>query len=51
MGSQPITNTSPSNSSIKGETGNMLEDFKSEMLKNLSMKMDTFHIRRKQEEA
>ena len=31
-GSQPIANTSSSNSSIKVEIGNMLEDFKSEML-------------------
>ena len=31
-GSQPIASTSSSNSSIKGEIGNMLEDFKSEML-------------------
>jgi len=50
-GSQPITNTSSSNSSIKGEIGNMLEDFKSEMLQTLAIKMDTLHIKRKQEEA
>jgi len=31
-GSQPIANTSSSDSSIKGEIGTMLEDFKSEML-------------------
>ena len=31
-GSQPISSTSSSNSSIKGENGNMLEDFKSKML-------------------
>ena len=31
-GSQPMVNPSFSNSSIKGEIGNMLEDFKSEML-------------------
>ena len=31
-GSQPIANTSSSNSSIKGEIGNMLQKFKSEML-------------------
>jgi len=31
-GSQPIASTSSSNSSIKGELGHMLEDFKSEML-------------------
>jgi len=31
-GSQPTASTSSSNSSLKGELGNMLEDFKSEML-------------------
>lgn len=31
-GSQPIVSTSSSSSSLKGELGNMLEDFKSEML-------------------
>ena len=31
-GSQPMVNPSSSNTSIKGEIGNMLEDFKSEML-------------------
>lgn len=46
-GSQPIDNTSSSNSSIKGELGNNLEDFKSEMLQTLSMQMDTLHIKRK----
>jgi len=50
-GSQPIAGTSSSNSSIKGENGNMLEDFKSEMLQTLAMQMDTLHIKRKQEEA
>ena len=40
-----------SNSSIKGEIGNMLEDFKSEMLQTLSMQMDTLHIKIKQEEV
>ena len=50
-GSQPIANTSSSNSSIKAEIGNMLEDFKSKMLQNFSMQMDTLHIKRKQEEA
>jgi len=29
----------------------MLEDFKSEMLQTLSMKIDTLHIKRKQEEV
>ena len=50
-GSQPIASASSSNSSIKGEIGNMLEDFKSEMMQTLAMKMDTLHIKRKQEEA
>ena len=52
-GSQPMVNTSSSNSSIKGEIGNMLEDFKSEMLQTLALQMDTMHIkksRRKQRE-
>ena len=31
-GSQPMASTSSSSSSIKGEFGNMLEDFKSDML-------------------
>lgn len=48
-GIQPIASTSSSNSSIKGEIGNMLEDFKSDMLRNLAMQMDTLHIKRKQE--
>jgi len=43
--------TFSSNSSIKGEIGNMLEYFKSEMLQILAMQMDTLHIKRKQEEA
>ena len=36
-GSQPIASTSSSNSSIKGEIGSMLEDFKSEMMQILAM--------------
>lgn len=43
--------TFSSNSSIKSEIGNILEDFKSEMLHILSMKMGTLHIKIKQEEA
>ena len=50
-GSQPMASTSSSNSYIKGEIGNMLEDFKSEMLKTLALKLDTLNIKRKQEEA
>ena len=36
-GSQPMVSPSSSNTSIKGEIGNMLEDFKSEMLQTLSL--------------
>jgi len=43
--------SSSSNTSIKGEIGNMLEDFKSEMLQTLSLQMDILNINRKQEEA
>lgn len=43
--------TSSSNSSIKGEIGNMLEYFKSDMLQTLALQMDIMHIRIKQEEV
>jgi len=46
-GSQPMVNPSSSNSSIKGEIGNMLEDFKREMLQTLSLETNTMHIKRK----
>jgi len=36
-GSQPMASPSSSTTSIKGEIGNMLEDFKSEMLQTLSL--------------
>eukprot|EP00253_Pinus_taeda_P019096 PITA_19096 len=49
--SQPMASTLSSNSSIKGEIGNMLEDFKSEMLKTLALQLDTMNIKRKQNEA
>jgi len=49
-GSQPMASPSSSNTSIKGEIGNMLEDFKSEMLQTLSLHMETMHIKRKQEQ-
>jgi len=49
-GSQPMANTSSSNSSIKGEIGNMLEDLKSEMLQTLALQIDTMNIKMKQEE-
>ena len=47
-GSQLMVNPSSSNSSIKAEIGNMLENFKSEMLQTLALQMDTMHITRKQ---
>ena len=47
MGSQPTASTSSSSSSLKGELGNMLEYFKSEMLHTLAMQMDTLRIKRK----
>jgi len=50
-GSQPMTSTSSSNSSIKGEIGNMLEDFKSDMLKTLALQLYSMNIKMKQEEA
>ena len=49
-GSWPMVSTSSSNTSIKGEIGNMLEDFKSEMLQTLALQMNTMNIKRKQEE-
>ena len=36
-GSQPMVSPSSSNSSIKGEIGSMLEDFKSDMIQTLSL--------------
>ena len=36
-GSQPMVSPSSSNTSIKGEIGNILEDFKSEMLQTLAL--------------
>ena len=50
-GSQPLANTSSSNSSLRNKLENRLEDFKSEMMQTLAMQMDTLHIKRKQEEA
>jgi hypothetical protein len=49
--SQGLVSSSPSTTSIKNEIGNMLEDFKSEMLHTFSLQMDTMQIKRKQEEA
>ena len=46
-----MVSPSSSNASIKGEIGNMLEDFKSEMLQNVSLQLDTMHIKREEEEA
>ena len=39
--SQTVAISSSSNTSIKSEIGNMLEDFKREMLQTLSLQMDT----------
>ena len=50
-GSQLMASTSSSNLSIKGEIGNMLEDFKSDMLQTLALQLETINIKRKQEEA
>jgi len=49
--SQVVASSSSSNTSIKSEIGNMLEDFKSEMLQTLALQIDTMKIKRKQEEA
>ena len=49
--SQPMVSPSSSNTPITGESRNMLEDFKSLMLQNLALQMDTMHIKLKQEEA
>ena len=48
--SQSTTNTPSSSTSIKHEIGNMLEDFKSDMLHTFSLQMDTMQIKRKQKE-
>lgn len=49
--SQALVNTSSSNTSIKGENGNMLEEFKNDFFDTFSLQMDTMEIKRKQEEA
>jgi len=49
--SQPMASTSSSNPSIKGEIGNMLEDFKSELLETLAFQLDSMNIKRKLEEV
>jgi len=49
--SQPMASPSSSNTSIKGEIGNTLEEFKSEMLQTLALQMDIMHIKRKKEEV
>jgi len=48
---QALSNSSSSTTSIKNEIGNMLEDFKSEILHTFSLQMDTMQIKRRQEEA
>ena len=50
-GSQPMASTSSSNLSIKGEIGNMLEDFKTDTMQTLALQLDTMNIKTKQEEA
>lgn len=50
-GSQTMASKSSSNSSIKGEIGSMLEDFKIDMMQTLALQLDTMNIKRKQEEA
>lgn len=45
-----MASTSSSNSSLKGEIGNMLEDFKSEILQILVLQLDTMNIKRKPKE-
>ena len=48
--SQGLTNSSPSTTSIKNDIGNMLEEFKSEMLHTFYLQMGTMQIKRKHEE-
>jgi len=43
-----MVSPSSSNSSIKVEIENMLEDFKIDMWQTLALQMDTMHIKRKQ---
>jgi len=45
--SQALASSSSSNTSIKSEIGNMLEDFKNEMLHTLAQPMDTMQIKMK----
>ena len=45
--SQALASSSSSNTSIKSEIWNMLEDFKSEMLHTLALQMETIYIKRK----
>ena len=48
---QTVASSYSSNTSIESETGNMLEAFKSEMLKTITLQMDTVQNKRKQEEV
>jgi len=48
---QALASSSSSNTSIKSEIRNMLEDFKSEMFHTLSLKMDTMQIKMKQKDS
>jgi len=49
--SQFLAKYSSSNTSIKSEIGNMLEDFKSEMFHTLALQMDAMQIERRWEEV
>ena len=51
ISSQGLPKYSPSTSVIKHAIGNMLEDFKNEMLHTFSLQMDTMHINKKQMEV
>jgi len=46
-----MVSSSSSNTSIKGEIGNMLEDFKTKILQTLSLQIYIMHIKRKQEKV
>jgi len=49
--SQIVASSFSSNTSMKSEIGNMLEDFKSEMLQTISLQMETMKIKWKRKEA
>ena len=49
--SQSTSNTPSSSTFIKHEIGNMLEDFKSDMLHTFALQMEKMQVKMKQEEA